>query len=80
MVIEACLAGTLKMLFLAVTTMRNQQGVVQSRQQTQAPGDLVPVHLRQADIEQDNVGAELDGTAQGGGAIPRGLHHVTINT
>src|SRR5206468_1297786 len=42
----------------------------------QTLGDHVAVHVRQADVEQDDAWLELPGQAQGGGPVVRELHLV----
>jgi len=56
--------GALAILWLTVAGDRDETGLTQLRQQSQSAGDLIAIHLREPDIEQNHLRSEGYGVTQ----------------
>lgn len=63
-VVEACRLRAPPILVPAVAGHGNQQDLLQPRELAQPPRDLVAVHARQPDIQENDLGAEFHGQGQ----------------
>jgi hypothetical protein len=63
--------GLTAVLLVPITRHGDQHGLIHVKLRPQAAGDLIAIHARQADVEQDQLGPEDASRLQRGRAVER---------
>src|ERR1700737_3822816 len=78
--IEAGLACEAAVAVFAVATERDEESVAEAKLAADPFGDLVPIHLRHADVEQDDLWAVQAGVIECARAVVRRGHLMPVVT
>ena len=77
---EARLPGALAVFGLSVTRQSDEQCAIDAWNRSQLVRQLIAVHSRKTDIEQDYFRLELAGKLDGAAGVPGNLHLMILET